>query len=187
MSKQNKEMINWYIKRTTNHIKLVHKYADEIIKYDSRFLDMKESVKNHDIDKLKKLLIVPYVIITWKYKCDRDSVDFEIPDNYKDETAKATITHIKNNPHHPEYHDDNFNEDMFNKDDRDGVPNEMVDATRMPLMDVAEMVADWFAVAEEKNTEPRKWADMNVNERWKFTKEQVDLIYELIENVWEKK
>ena len=38
--------------------------------------------------------------------------------------------------------------------------------------------------AEEKNDEsPRKWADKNVNKRWKFTDNQRDTIYELIDHI----
>jgi hypothetical protein len=51
----------------------------------------------------------------------------------------------------------------------------------MPNMDIAEMAADWMAMSEEKGTEPKDWADKNVNVRWNFTPKQVDLIYELLE------
>ena len=37
------------------------------------------------------------------------------------------------------------------------------------------------SMSEEKGGEPKKWADDNVNVRWKFTDDHKDLIYELIE------
>ena len=63
----------------------------------------------------------------------------------------------------------------------------MVDATKMPDLDLAEMIADWLAVSEERGTDPKDWADKNVNIRWKFDDEQKDLIYELIEKIWDHK
>ena len=69
---------------------------------------------------------------------------------------------------------------------RDKPPEEMIDATKMPDLDIAEMVADWCAVSEERGNTPKSWADKNVNVRWKFTDEQSDLIYEIIDAVWGK-
>lgn len=36
-------------------------------------------------------------------------------------------------------------------------------------------------MGEEKGNTVRSWADKNVNVRWKFTEDQVNLIYELID------
>ena len=36
----------------------------------------------------------------------------------------------------------------------------------------------------EKGTNPKDWANKNVNVRWKFTPEQENLIYKLIEQVF---
>jgi len=45
------------------------------------------------------------------------------------------------------------------------------------------MVADWLAMSDEKKTDVFDWAEKNINKRWKFTKEQVQLINDLIGNV----
>jgi len=62
--------------------------------------------------------------------------------------------------------------------------DKMVDATKMSDLDIAEMTADWAAMGEERGNSPKEWADKNVNKRWKFTKDQEKLIYELIKSVW---
>ena len=54
----------------------------------------------------------------------------------------------------------------------------------MPELDVAEMVADWLGMSEEKNSDPKDWAKKNVNVRWKFAPKQVKLINELVKEIW---
>jgi len=78
-------------------------------------------------------------------------------------------------------------ENLINKNNRDEpIGGKIIDATKMKDLDIAEMVADWLSMSEEKNSKPKGWADKNVNVRWKFTDEQKDLIYEIIDGVWEK-
>jgi hypothetical protein len=84
------------------------------------------------------------------------------------------------NLHHPEYYHVGPVVDFINREDRDKPPKTMVNATKMPDLSIAEMVADWLAMSEEKKTKPKEWADKNVNIRWKFTPEQKEMIYELI-------
>jgi len=76
---------------------------------------------------------------------------------------------------------------MFNRDNRDAVPDTMVNATAMPDVYIAEMCADWMAMSEELSSRPQDWADMNVNVRWKFTDEQVELIYNILNKIWDLK
>jgi len=49
------------------------------------------------------------------------------------------------------------------------------------ILKMSEKVADWMAMAEEKGTDPKDWAKMNVNKRWRFSSHQVSHIYELLE------
>ena len=58
----------------------------------------------------------------------------------------------------------------------------MIDATKMPDLDVAEMVADWCAVSEERGNHPKTWADKNVNVRLKFTDDQKKILGQVYEN-----
>ena len=97
----------------------------------------------------------------------------------------ASNMHVNSNSHHPECHS-NQTDNLINRDDRDRPPEEMVDATKMTDLDIAEMVADWSAMSEEKGTNtPMEWADKNVNIRWKFKKEQKELIYKLMNEIWD--
>ena len=178
------KMKDWFEKRTNTHIKSVQKFCKLIEEYDDRFRGLVEQAKDHDQSKFSNPELDPYVYITWKYKCKADGVDFEAPKDMDAKMTEATEHHVKNNRHHPEFFCDKET-NLINENNRDKPPEEMIDATKMPDMDLAEMVADWFAVSEERGNHPKDWADKNVNVRWKFTNEQKNLIYELIEEVWE--
>ena len=178
------EMKDWFEKRTAKHIKLVQKYCKKIADYDDKFADLIARGEVHDQSKFEDPEIDPYIYISWKYKCKDDGIDFEVPDDIDDKMNAATEHHILNNFHHPEYHCEKKT-DLINEKNRDKPPEEMIDATKMKDLDLSEMVCDWMAMSEEKGGTPKKWADDNVNVRWKFTDDQKDLIYELIEGVWE--
>lgn len=180
-----KEMKDWFDKRTDRHIKLVQKYCEKIADYDDLFKDLIERGKVHDQSKYKDPEIEPYIYVSWDYKCKDDGVDWKPPEGMDERMNKATHHHVTTNPHHPEFHSDKDAE-LINKNDRDKPPEEMIDATKMSDLDLSEMVADWCAMSEEKGNTPHSWADKNVNVRWKFTDEQKDLIYELLDAVWEK-
>ena len=178
------EMTNWYKKRTENHINLVRKYCKKIHEvYGDRFDEILERAKIHDQSKYEDPEIIPYIFITWDYKCKDENVEFNIPEDIQDKMNEATEHHVKSNSHHPEYHSDQ--EETINREDRDKPPKELIDATSMPELDLVEMCADWSAMSEEKGGTPMEWADKNVNVRWKFTEDQVDLIYEVLNNIWE--
>ena len=180
------EMEAWFKKRTDKHIERVQKYCKKIQDYDEdRFDGLVERGKIHDQSKYENPEKDPYVYITWDYKCKEDGTDFKLPDGMEDKMNKATNFHVKNNAHHPEFHSEQGG-NLINRGDRDKPPEELIDATKMKDLDIGEMISDWLSMAEEKNSNPKDWADKNVNVRWKFTDDQKDLIYELIENVWEK-
>lgn len=81
------------------------------------------------------------------------------------------------NCHHPEYYAEDAE---LNYRDRDEKPEKIIDATKMQDLDIAEMCADWLGMAEELGDNAKDWADKNVNVRWKFTDNQTDLIYRII-------
>lgn len=186
------EMYDWFEERTKNHVKLVRKYCKKIEEHDpDRFKGIVERGKEHDESKYEDPEYDPYVLITWRYKCKKDGKDFwdgllskdETREDVEEEMLKASEHHVKNNRHHPEFHTDQEGQ-LINDKDRDK-PLVLVDATKMGDLDVAEMCADWAAMSEETGGAPKEWADKNVNVRWKFTDVQKDLIYELIEVIWE--
>jgi len=177
------KMKKHFDKRTNMHIDLVAKYSKKIAEYDDKFKDLLDRIKDHDQSKFKEPEFESYVWTTWNYKCKDDGKKFEIPEDMKDMMTKATEHHVKTNSHHPEFHCDQT-ANLINKDDRDKPPEEMIDSTKMPDLDIAEMIADWCSVSEERKTNPKDWADKNVNVRWKFNDSQKALIYELIEEIW---
>jgi len=178
------EMKEWFDKRTDRHIERVQKFCQKIEDFDSdRFKGLIGRGEVHDQSKYKDPEYDPYVYLTWRYKCEANDKDFECPEGMDEKIDVATEHHITHNAHHPEFYSEKKS-GLINRKDRDKPPEQMIDATKMKDIDIAEMVADWMAMSEEKENTPKSWADKNVNIRWKFTDEQKDLIYELIEEVW---
>lgn len=184
-SKENitKEMEDFYEKRTRNHIDLVAKYCRKISEYDSKYDELLERLKVHDDSKFEEPERTPYIYITWKYKIKDEGKDFDVPKDIEDKMNEATLHHVTSNSHHPEFHSSRKT-GLLNREDRDKPPKEIVDASSMPEIDIAEMVADWCAMSEEKGNSPKGWADKNVDVRWKFGDNKKNLIYELIDAVW---
>lgn len=180
------EMIEHFKTRTDKHIKLVQKYCKKIDDLCIKGLeDIVKVSEQHDKSKYEEPEYTPYVYVSWDYKCKDDGIDFSPPQEIKEDMNKATKHHVTNNKHHAEYYDKE--NAKINREDRDKPPDEMINATQMPEQSVAEMVADWCAMSEEKGTNtPQEWADNNVNVRWKFTEEQKELMYELMNKIWEK-
>jgi len=181
---KNKEQ--YFKDRTRYHTKLVNKYLDKIIELEDLRLNtdiLKQEKEAHDKSKFKEPEFSPYQHITYKYYLKDQGKEYNPEKDIKDAMQEATFHHCKFNKHHPEAWDENLTIDNINKNDRDK-PAEITDATKMPLSYIACMVADWCAVSEERDTNPYKWADMNMNKRWKFTENQVKLIYDLLGGIW---
>lgn len=180
--KYTKEMEDWFVKRTTNHIKNVQCYCNKIESYDpKRFKGLVFQAKWHDALKFREPERTPYIFTTWTYKCKAEGVPYEPPEEMKEAMNNATAHHIKNSKHHPEYWSD-VTTNLVNPDARDEA-SQTIDATKMNTLSVAEMVADWFAVSKERHNPVEFWANKNVNKRWMFTPEQTAMIYELVENI----
>lgn len=178
---EQQEMEKWFHKRTDRHIKLVQKYCNKIYEHDKqKFKGIIERGKQHDASKYEEPEYEPYIYITWQYKHKNNGEDYAPPENMKEKMHAASEHHVKHNQHHPEYYD-NSKKELINKKNRDLPPEEMIDATKMSDLDIAEMVADWMAMSEELGDNPVDWANKNVNKRWKFNDGQQKLIYELLE------
>jgi len=179
-----KEMLDFYFQRTLKHILTVGKYCDRLIEMDSKFEMLYFRKHVHDYSKLIMPEIEAYVFVTWMYKCKDEGVDLIISNEIKDAMKEATVHHVTTNTHHPEYHS-KVKMDFINAEDRDEAPAETVHATLMPEIDIAEMVADWCAMSEEKGSTPHEWAAKNeINARWKFSKKQRDLIHRCMDSAW---
>jgi len=182
----NKEMEDFFKTRTTKHIGLVGKYINKIAVNFPKFKEIVELAPLHDLSKWEEPEYTPYLHITWKHRCRNFGLEeYTPPKEIEDMMHEATQHHVLNNRHHPEYWCED-KESVINRGDRDKpLTNKIIDGTAMPLLHIAEMVADWCAVSEEVKTNPKDWADNNVNVRWTFTDEQKDTIYKLIDGIWE--
>jgi len=180
------KMKDWFEKRTSKHIKSVQEYCQKIQDYDpERFSGLVDQAKTHDQSKFENPELDPYIYTTWKYKCKEDGTEFECPDGMDKKMDEMTEYHVlnKNNRHHPEMHDGRKS-GVTNTEDRDAPVTPIIDGTSMLDIDIAEMIGDWCSVSKERNNTPQAWGKKNINVRWKFTKEQEDLIYEVLDAIW---
>jgi transketolase len=164
-------MINYYQIRTIKHINRVKKWANKIVQQHPELKDLLIQIQTHDQSKFEQPELDPYIWLTWKYKCQDENVEFNIPERIKKLIKNAVTHHLQSNKHHPEY----FASDPTEKP---------VNAEHMDDISIAEMIADWFAMSEEKKNNPKEWADKNIGTRWNFTDHQKKLIYKLIDTVW---
>lgn len=168
------EMRVHYYRRTLEHICRVQKY---MVSISERFPDLNNLMllaPYHDELKFLNPECDPYIKLSWRAVRNLKGLVTKFSDSEENDIKKAIFHHQKHNFHHPERHDDNFTFDRMRTD-------YIVDATSMDTIYIAEMVADWAAMAEEFKDSLKGWADKHVNSRWRFTTEQTALIYELIE------
>jgi len=176
-----KEKQDYFVERTNKHI--------ELVQVAPEFKELLKNVEDHDASKFEEPEKTPYINITWRHKLEKEDNNFD-PYNgkgyqtpsklEKEDENEATLHHIKNNDHHPEYWLEDktkVNLSFTNRDDS----IECIDASRMPDISIAEMVADWQAMAEELQTNTaREWFDKVKDVRWHFSEHQEELIDRLL-------
>lgn len=176
-----KEMRDHFESRTNDHIKRVQDAARDLAKFHPEIAPrLLAQVKGHDRCKFRDPEVDPYVFISWQYKCQDDGVDFSPPGDIDEMMRVGTFHHVKNNKHHAEYWDDYAE---INDRDRDAIPDRPTDASGMDTVSLAEMVCDWYAMGVEKGNTAKSWADKMVGTRWQFTDDQVEKIYEFIDDL----
>lgn len=171
------EKVEFFVNRTNKHKGLVEKYVKILIDKFPEYKEVVEIAKNHDASKFKEPEYTPYLDLTWnKFHGGVDSTP---------EFNAATLHHILNNQHHPDYW--NPSEANVNPKDRDK-SLKCLDASKMPDIAIVEMVADWSAMSEELGqNNPRGWYDKCNNVRWTFSDEQNTLIDKLLSAIEENK
>lgn len=172
------EKEQYFQERTNKHIALVQKWARRIgvlyPKYKSELLD---NVQTHDNSKFYSPEKEPYIEISHMYRMKDKNKPYEMDAETKKKTTEATYHHVKHNAHHPEKYDPNA---TINPNNRDGFPDNPTDASKMPTVYLLEMMADWFAMADEKKTLVRDWTNKMIDKRWKFTDAQKKIIDNII-------
>lgn len=174
------EKEKYFEERTRKHINLVQKAAQKIVDAYPEYKELLSKVKVHDQSKFEEPERTPYIDLTWDtYLKNKGS--YKTPGTLDDEEKnKATLHHITTNEHHPEYWLDNKEDANIDPKDRDKSVK-VVDASRMPPIAIAEMVADWQAMSEElKNNTARVWFEKQKGVRWNFSPEQEELISKLL-------
>lgn len=167
----NKEKEDFFNERTKKHVERVQNAAKRIVEKHPEYKKLLEQVKDHDKSKFEDPERTPYIELTWRLK---ESTK-EKPTKEENE---ATLHHVKNNRHHPEY----FNKDKatISTEDRDK-SDSCMSAYDMDDISLCEMIADWHAVSEELGTKgARAWYDKQNNVRWKWNDEQNELIDKLL-------
>lgn len=155
------ELKDKFVKDTKKHIELVNYYGSK--------LGM--SFPDHDHSKLD-MLLSGYCYFS-KPKEERTEEEQAMLD-------LATLIHIRNASHHPEY---------WTKTDLKGfsrdnyAPNGIIDATEMPEESLVELVCDWKATGDAKGNTVEWWFEQVNGKRWLFSKEQQDYIRELMEKL----
>jgi len=171
LSETQKEKKDFFDKRTNKHIERVQNAAKKIVGKHDEYEELSKQVKDHDASKFKEPEMTPYIELTWAKKNDSDAKSTK-------EMNDATLHHIKNNKHHPEYHNkDKANIDSTNRDES----IECIDSKNMDDISIAEMVSDWQAMSEElKTNTSREWYDDVKDVRWSWSKKQENLIDKLL-------
>jgi len=97
-----KEVKDYYINRTQNHINNVKLVFNIILNYIEVGLDFSrllKNIENHDLTKFFKEQEHAYIIFTWKKKNN-----IELTKEEKDMFSNAWKHHYMNETHHPEKH-----------------------------------------------------------------------------------
>jgi len=184
-----KEKLDYFLERTNKHIELVQAAAAKIVEtYPEEFGELIKEVEDHDASKLEEPEKTPYIEITWRHKLEKKKGEFDpikgkgyqTPGKLeKEEENEATLHHIKSNAHHPEFWLDDKTKANISSTNRDDSIS-CVDASRMPDLAIAEMIADWAAMGEELGNSAREWFNKVKDKRWHFSEHQEELIDRLL-------
>lgn len=180
------KMQRFFVERTRKHIGRVQDFCEKAAEF---FPEIADEIIQRGVDHDKSKFMIPerkwYVILTWQYKMKNEGKEFKISQREQEHINEMTFHHVKNNAHHPESWDKGLKDNPVNKDDR-SKRDVMPDASGMDKLSMIEMVSDWAAMSLEYDEldGPKKWADESFKRRWKFTKQQQDFVYEVIDLIW---
>ncbi len=180
-AKQMQHMEKHFIQRTHQHISRVQDFLDTACTFYPHY--SKELIglgAKHDISKLYLPERQPYIYLTWQTHMRKKGKGFIINDKMQNRIHEMTFHHVKNNPHHPEFHAPNLKVNPIDVNDRTK-RTVKIDATAMSELYLIEMVCDWSAVSEELHGNLIQWVDDSIASRWTFSESQINFIYELIE------
>lgn len=173
-------MIENYFSGTKKHLGDVFKFIDKIYALDNaKYAALPIRKLLYDLSKNMEPEFKAYTLLMWK----DEHPEFKLSSEMEDFVKRGIFHHWKNNRHHPEFHDGSLKLSNVVGLDDDIPPNKVVNATDMTDLDLAEMVADWCALAGDNNMTPDTWAKNHIGKHFKFTPDQVNTIYSLIKKI----
>lgn len=174
------EMQENYFSSTGKHLKGVLSYIDKVYKLDPvKYAALPVRKLIYDASKNSEPEFTPYCFMLWQ----QSNPKFLISAEMQQEIKKAVFHHWKCNRHHPEFHDPSIKlKNVVDMED-DIPPNKIVDGTPMTDLDIAEMTSDWCAMADDAGISGEKWAKDHIGKHYKFTDDQVKMIYTLIKAI----
>ena len=156
------EMIDFYERRTKEHIARVASNLMLLAEVTGYHAELAERAKVHDASKFGPEERIPYVWLTEYHRCRRYGEQFEYPEGIEEQVRRAIDHHVTTNRHHYQFH---------------ASPNDMT------AVDMIEMVCDWTAMAQEFDQDggsARGWADKVIGTRVRFDADKTDFIYRMI-------
>jgi hypothetical protein len=159
------EMIEFYERRTKEHIARVASNLLLMAKVTAYGEELIERAKIHDASKFDPEERIPYVWLTEFHRCRRSGELFEYPDGIEGQVRLAIRHHMTSNRHHAEFHAN---------------PNDMTE------VDLIEMVCDWTAMSQEFGQgegSARGWADKTIGKRIAFNAAKRQFVYRTIEEL----
>lgn len=151
-----------YLEKHTKYIKIGYTNVktlliEENILTNDELNQLEKNIELHDKDKLN----IPYYNEIFLYKIGI------LKDIDPKKQTKATLKHIMNQPHHPEYwdkdYDPNLKFDMYNRDGHGILP---VDFTWMPYLYLVEMCLDFYSVSIEKGNTIVSWLNFAIPKKF---------------------
>lgn len=156
------QMVAFFDERTRAHIERVRRCIALLASVIPAGAELIERGKVHDASKFGPDERIPYIWLTERYFRRHRGEPFEYPPGVAEAVRRAVEHHLTTNRHHPEAH---------------ARPDDMTP------VDLAEMVCDWTAMAQEFG-EPggsaRSWADKTLGKQLQLNAANTALVYELI-------
>jgi hypothetical protein len=157
------EMVAFYEERTRAHIERVRRCLAALSEVTPLGPELLERGRVHDASKYGPEERVPYIWLTEYHRCRRSGRPFEYPPGVAEAVRRAVDHHLTTNRHHPEAH--------ARPDD-------------MSPVDLAEMVCDWTAMAQEyeqNGGSARGWAADTLGKRVRLNAAHTAFVYEMID------
>lgn len=147
-----------FLQILAKHRQLVNYYASKVGK----------NYPNHDLDKLKPDMFIPYVK---GFVIGKQSLNSNEWKEFKNTQDK----HYKQASHHSQFWDKSWTHD-----------GQIPDVCgKMPDDAIIEMCADWCAMSKKYGNTPFEWADENIGKLWKFDEHQIQVIYDTLHKMWD--